>query len=383
MQSLFICFIAPFLSILACLLIAKLVYNSSHFESIFLRNARFGSLDGIRGYLAIFVLFHHFIIVYGWQKEGFWGETQYRLFNNFGKVSVAIFFMITGFLFIAKITQKKVNWLQLYKSRLFRIMPLYLFSVAIISFVVFTATNFALTTDLITLMKQYTKWLLFFGGNINGFDQTNLVIAGVEWTLKFEWFFYLSLPFIATAITRLKTIGVAILIILSVLAYTHSVSMFVLTSVISSKYIIFFCFGGIASYIYKKYNDQIEFDNVKLSFFNLTILLVALLYPHTYDIFHILIIFLFFIVSALGNDLFGLFSKRSSILLGEISYSIYLLHGAVLFFVFKLYPIIEFKSYTLSEYFVFMPMISVIVILLSVVTFLTIEKPFIKLGSKL
>ena len=37
------------------------------------------------------------------------------------------------------------------------------------------------------------RWILFRGGDLEGFP-TGIIIAGVNWTLTYEWAFYLLLP---------------------------------------------------------------------------------------------------------------------------------------------------------------------------------------------
>ncbi len=61
---------------------------------------RIGCTDGLRGYLALFVLAHHFFI---WvqidRPGGTWAKPTVDVFNNFGQGTVALFFMTTGLVF--------------------------------------------------------------------------------------------------------------------------------------------------------------------------------------------------------------------------------------------------------------------------------------------
>ena len=84
---------------------AKLDY----FNSLFTRQGRFGAIDGLGGYLALFVFIHHYIITWYWQNTGKWIRPPEDYFQNFGKVGVIIFFMITGFLFITKMLLDNVS----------------------------------------------------------------------------------------------------------------------------------------------------------------------------------------------------------------------------------------------------------------------------------
>lgn len=64
---------------------------------------RVSSLDGLRGVLATAVMVSHFAISYYWHTTGVWQTTDSRALNNMGAVPVSLFFMITGYLFTAKV----------------------------------------------------------------------------------------------------------------------------------------------------------------------------------------------------------------------------------------------------------------------------------------
>jgi peptidoglycan/LPS O-acetylase OafA/YrhL len=50
------------------------------------------------------------------------------------------------------------------------------------------------------LLKNALHWLaftVFQAPDLNGFNPTSLIVAGVTWSLPYEWFFYLCLPVLA------------------------------------------------------------------------------------------------------------------------------------------------------------------------------------------
>lgn len=77
---------------------------------------RVSSLDGLRGVLATAVIVHHFIVSYYWHVNGVWETTDSRVLNNMGTVPVSLFFMITGYLFTAKIYRSEPKWRQILSS---------------------------------------------------------------------------------------------------------------------------------------------------------------------------------------------------------------------------------------------------------------------------
>ena len=91
--------------------------------------ARISTLDGLRGFLALGVFFHHAAIYHEYLLDQQWRLPPSRFYSLLGQVGVAMFFMITGYLFWSRVVTERgrLDWLQLYIGRVFRIGPLYLF----------------------------------------------------------------------------------------------------------------------------------------------------------------------------------------------------------------------------------------------------------------
>jgi hypothetical protein len=73
-------------------------------------------------------------------------------------------------------------------------MPLYIFVVAVVIFISLYRTEF----DLVSfpqLAKEILRWAVFLGAPFNGFEESRLITAGVQWTLKYECF----LPYSSSA----------------------------------------------------------------------------------------------------------------------------------------------------------------------------------------
>lgn|GEM_PF-3931701 len=152
---------------------------------------------------------------------------------------------------------------------------------------------------------------------------------------------------------------------------------------IDTSLFIFFAIGGFSAYVNWRYAipDSI-IKNKFISSLAFLAVVSTIFYPRTFDSVHLALISLFFILVVLGNDMFGIFSLKSSVLLGEISYSIYLLHGVVLYLAFSVFDIASIETFSLQEYLIFMPLISVSVIFMSASTFILIEKPSMNFGRK-
>lgn len=340
---------------------------------------RVACLDGLRGYLALMVVAHHFYITHHWLVTGVWAAPEIPLIKNLGRVGVAIFFMITGFLFVSKlandkISGKRTNWKNLYLSRFFRIAPLYYFVVLITVVVTLANTGLTAQNGPLSLVKDIGRWLLFSGEKINDYANTKTVSAGVTWTLMYEWLFYLSLPFIAFFLR--KRWLTYIMIAMCILLFLADKKM--------TNYVIFFLFGGLTAYlkIITNQTTTLFLQSRKVTVIAIISMIIVLLsHQDVTKSYNAILLLLFFAPVVMGNSMFTLLTRPASMIMGEISYSIYLLHGVVLYTLFTgLFPSVA----KLSElaYFALMPVIFICVLFLAALSFRFIESPFISLGKR-
>jgi peptidoglycan/LPS O-acetylase OafA/YrhL len=98
------------------------------------------------------------------------------------------------------------------------------------------------------------------------------------------------------------------------------------------------------------------------------------------DILPLVFSTLLFIIIASGNSIFGIFSNTFSRLLGQITYSLYLQHGIVLFIVFR-FVIGYHQAAQLSDnnYWLIIAFCIVPIVLISQISYKYIELPFINL----
>jgi peptidoglycan/LPS O-acetylase OafA/YrhL len=146
---------------------------------------RFASIDGLRGYLAFFVFLHHSCIWYFYLRTGKWEAPPSNLYTNFGQISVALFFMITGFLFFSKLIEgrtKNIDWGMLFISRLLRLGPLYLLLMLMFFLLVVYMSNGVLVDSVPKLIKGIIKWIGFriLGGpELNGVKDISTTVVGI------------------------------------------------------------------------------------------------------------------------------------------------------------------------------------------------------------
>jgi len=352
-------------------------------------NARFGFIDGLRGYLALGVFIHHFVITYAWKTSGAWVAPNEAYFNHFGNAGVAVFFMITGFLFTRKILDSgtNINWNKIFISRVFRIFPLYIACLFLIVLFVALQSNFVSYSTFSQLLTDVSRWLLYTGGSINGYADTSKIIASVDWTLKYEWFFYLMLPVLALVMRSkiVTTIACIVVVVGAMAPYQIGLLVWSFMWQLSSFFLIFFLLGGLTAKL-SKLNMGIDkhIDHPLISILALAFLVGLFLgFDTSFGFYQSLLLTGFFIPIALGNSLFGLLRMNFSKFMGEISYSIYLLHGLVLFILFTLIFPDFLGSTSKTTYMLLMPLVGALIILCSWVTFYYIEKPMMILGKKI
>lgn len=346
-------------------------------------NVRYVSLDGLRGFLALAVVMHHTSITYGYIQTGIWQLPPSSFYALLGQVGVAAFFMITAFLFWGRLLDEgsRVNWSKLYCNRFFRIVPLYLVAVAFMFAVVAYRTGFQLNVPITQLARELFQWILpsiiKAPPSINGYTSPGLVLAGVTWTIYYEWLFYLSLPLLAVAATS-RSPAAFLLIIASLLIYSQNI--FESTE---RYFIALFACGMFAASMVRRHPKILGDSNMKSIACVLLLLAVFLRYETAYAWGPILLLGAFFLLISSGSMLFGLLKSRSAQRLGNISYSIYLLQGPVLVFLFSQKTLGKYALQSPEHYWFVALLVSLILVCISTVTYRFIERPGIALGRKL
>jgi peptidoglycan/LPS O-acetylase OafA/YrhL len=346
-------------------------------------NRRFASIDGLRGYLAFGVFVHHSIITWIFLSTGKIDFPPSNFYSQLGQGSVALFFMITGFLFWDRLlTQgRQHDWLAFAVSRLFRLYPLYLPLMTIVFVTVFYLQNWQLKDPGIKVIGQIFSWLSFDRPDVNQYPRTGMLISNVTWTLAYEMFFYLALPLIALIViyrvswlqTVLCLIGIYTLY--QVVGWEHSLKKHILASFL----------GGIAAAYWIRRPQLVAWSKTPLAG-GIALLALAIAFTafdRAFSLGPLLLISVCFVIVASGNSLFGALGLRSIRWLGEISYSTYLLHGFVIWVLVQQLP--RMLHLDARESWIFLPLLALstcLLIIISSLTYLYIEKPGINAGKK-
>lgn len=337
-------------------------------------SGRYGSIDGLRGYLAFFVFLHHAGIWFVFISTGEWTAGQSNLFTHLGEASVALFFMITGFLFYGKILDNKTqeeDWLKFFVSRIFRMIPLYFFVIGLMLILALIESDFHQLDSVRSVFSNIMLWLLFtvFGEPLINTVYTARFIAGVNWSLPYEWYFYLSMPLLAV-INRIRVPWHYMLLSITILSYaaTSGAKLFYL--------VVFGC--GIASALVVRSKDFCAFSRrpevSALVVICLILLVIGFSTAQGYP--QLVLLAIVFSLIAGGATLFGALLSKPSRILGEMSYSIYLLHGILLFVSLKY--IVGFEAVRNMSSFEYWAVIFFLIphlVLISAMTYRLIEFP--------
>lgn len=379
----FIALVAYLLAIVTAALLLRAVPKiTRHLEHS--GESRYASIDGLRGYLAFGVFVHHSIITWIFLRTGVIEFPPSNFYSQLGQGSVALFFMITGFLFWNRLlTQgRQHDWLAFAVSRVFRLYPLYLPLMLIVFVTVFYLQDWELKDPGIRLAGQILAWLTFDRPDVNQYHQTGMLISNVTWTLGYEVFFYLALPLAGMVfIYRGSWLQVVLCLIgiyalYQLVGWEHSLKKHFLASFL----------GGIgAAYWIRRPHLMAWGQTRQAGIIALLALAIAFTaFNRAFNLLPLLLLSLFFVIVASGNTLFGALKPRSIRWLGEISYSTYLLHGFVLWVMVQRLPLVmDLDARDTWTYLSLLAVCTCLLIVISSLTFLYIEKPGMSAGRKL
>jgi peptidoglycan/LPS O-acetylase OafA/YrhL len=274
------------------------------------------SIDGLRGLLAFGVFVHHASIWFVFLKTGVWDVPDSRLFAHLGQTTVTLFFMITGYLFFGRLLtqqQTPIDWFRLYRARVLRIVPLYLVVM--------------LLAVVVIAVIRHTHWLAPTGELWAKKSLLGLFTAGVTWTLAYEWKFYFALPLLGLLMGfrpawRWLAFGVLMLALTKAhLAWDIHAFAFV---------------GGMAAALLSRYEGFRERAAGPLAsvWVVAVVALVVTGFDTAYAVVPTVLLGSVFCLIANGANVWGLLSASLTRAFGEITYSVYLLHGPMLFSLF-------------------------------------------------
>lgn len=345
--------------------------------------SRYASVDGLRGYLAFGVFVHHMAIIWVFLHTGVFDVPKSKFYAQIGLASVALFFMITGFLFWGRLMEKRrdFDWLAFAVSRVFRLYPLYLPLLVLVIFSVFYIQDWTFKDAPVQVAGQIMSWLIFDRPDINQYPQTGILISNVTWTLNYEVFFYMSLPLFGMVFLYRRNWRQTVLCLLGIYAlyqlvgWEHSLK----------KHFLMSFLGGVAAAYWVRQPRLAAWSKTPLAggIALIVLLLVITQFQKSFAFLPLVLLTLVFSIIASGHTLFGALTLRSIRWMGEISYSTYLLHGFLIWLMIQRTPLILPFDTTEPLTFVMLgALCCCLLIIVSSLTFLYIEKPGMNAGKK-
>lgn len=343
---------------------------------------RVSTLDGLRGFLAYGVVIYHGAIYRLFSQTGEWRPVS-AFSLVLGQAGVSVFFMVTGYLFWQRlvIARGRIDWTRLYISRVFRIGPMFLLASAVAILVSLQGGRHVHIG--LTLLAKQIGYYLFIGMlpavSVRGYD-TNLVLAGVTWSLQYEWIFYAILPVLAL-LTR--TARLHLLFAVGLFIIPLAVVWLGLPSGPVSwhpELVCLFGSGALAASLQIS-GIQLPWPDGAISVVATVLLGIALFgYSNASGPGAILIYALLFYLIATGCSFFGLLRTRAAHRLGHLSYGIYLLQGLALAAVLR--PLSKFSAASPVLHLLLLCAACVLLAFMSLAAHHWVEQPGIRLGDR-
>jgi peptidoglycan/LPS O-acetylase OafA/YrhL len=302
---------------------------------------RFATLDGLRGLLALCVVLHHAFVWFHYAHGQGWQADDSRLFLHFGQTGVALFFMLTAFLFVGRVLDARargdVDWLQFYVSRVLRLTPAYWLAMVLMLGVLALATTWHVDgagdgvvqrgwPDIVSASAVWFGFTMLGRPAIDAYLNTPSITAAVTWSLAYEWSFYLVLPLVAVLLRASARMPAWALLV------GLGGALWIGISDLRLALAWPFLGGGVAALLVRQ-PRFVAFAQGRLAgaIAVAALVSVVLFAAGGNDPLALVGSTLAFSLVAGGNSLSGLLTLRAARALGAMGYSLYLLHGIVLY----------------------------------------------------
>lgn len=350
--------------------------------------SRLPALDGLRGVLAFSVFVHHGYLTRRAALTGSWGTPDDAFVQLLGLGPVAIFFMITAYLFWSRVLAKhgRLAALPFYRARLRRIYPAFAGSIAALVLVVAWTTQFRLRENAVTVAFEIARQFslgIATGDIVNGLAHANLIDAGVTWSLGFECAFYAILPLLAIAV-RIRASWLAWLFVTAI-AIAFARHLWIAAAFIPGMAVAELATRTHVRAWFARHGDRVTYLGCA------TLAIAVVVTPHALltlahgvrpDVALQLVgLTAIFVGVTLGPGP-QLLRRTEWRFAGAISYSVYLVHGIVLYVVTRAISVYApGHSLPLGAYVLVVTGCVPPLAVVATCSYLVLERPFLRTGS--
>lgn len=324
-------------------------------------------LDALRCYLSILVVFHHYVFNYFYYTKHIWIISGYYFFNFLGPFSVSMFFILSGYLFSSIDLKKTKWWILFFIKRISRIAPMAIIS-SLICISLIYEKNWLNYNTIYLILQWLDAGFFNIRPNLFGVENSNIINAGVTWTLMWEWRLYLALPLISIFIPIKWRLHASLTI--SVLSF----SLYLLWKVKLPEYdgfifraIFLFSAGFLCKYLSI---DIIKNISMKKSIHLIVVIMFfsTIFSEKNGTIMALILPPILFLLICNGFTIFGLLNNTGACRIGKISYSLYLLHGIVWYVGFN-------KAIIMSHLMLYSTITFLLILIISSILSIAIEHP--------
>ncbi|HEN5160598.1 acyltransferase family protein [Klebsiella pneumoniae] len=349
-------------------------------------------LEGLRGIMALWVVFGHSLA----SLPAFSTRIPPTALNSY---AVDVFIILSGFVIFFMLDNKKQVYSDYITQRFFRIFPIYIFafflSLLILNFTQETLLSADLSPGtykrLLLIESFYERPLAHILAHItllqgvipNGMlKDASYTVLGQAWSVSVEWQFYLVAPFIFFMLSNLgsrRNIYFTLFLSLAIIMVCKFFSSGFFGNSLGD-----FAIGFVSYFFYKHFHDKL--NDLLISVCGLSLTLIFIFVMKIDAIPYVIWTVTFFSIikfykSQRKNLLIYVLDNKIVLLLGRISYSIYMIHMIVLIVFIRLSVMLQLS---LFESYLFVILGAMLFsFLLSLITYKFIETPFIKLDKKI
>lgn len=380
-QELFYIFLILVLFIFGCLYVSLLS------KCVGVKSTQFvgfsNSLEVLRGIAAFLVFGAHSTMNFGYAQKQVIAAAM-------GEIGVMLFFMLTGHLFWGQIKAGKFKADSFFLKRTYRLVPAMFVMITVVVLLDWFFSGFTIPNkdQFIALIRNYG---FGFGKVVNSIGDVNDVFSkdmylriNNIWTLRWEWMFYFVLPLLAT-LNRFSLVTLFSLFVIILFMQPFQI----LTGTTDIVFVGAFWLGAVCVELEKHRESilRIIFNKIS-SYLILTLgILLTLLYLLHFPlqqknvripivIFTVFPIFFFFVANKWRENIF--IGWEPAQILGKVSYSFYLWHLIVNFYVISIANRILKNPQALLSFMLVCAVMMLVGLTISVLSFKYVEDYFLK-----